>query len=287
MKWFKHLSGSLNDSVIFEAIERFGSDAYVVFFGTLELMADEFDIHKPGVSRISIKKMTKNFQLSRQKTVKILSFFDQKAKEKPQENISFFVSIGKTHVVITCWKLKELCDEWTKKKLKELQSNSEATPDSLPPKEEEEEEDSPKGEGSTRCLHKEIINLYHETLPELRTVKAWGEPRRKLLRSRWKEAVERQNIKWWSDFFLYVKKSKFLTGKTKKPFQADLEWLVRPTNMVNVLEGKYHDREGPGEIKQPEDFCGDCHYFKERCQDSEGKTEKSPACIMFDKAGND
>ena len=80
MKWFKHLTGSLNNSDIFEAIERFGSDGYLVFFGTLELMADEFDPKNPGISRISTKKLTKNLQLSRQKTVKILKYFHEKRR---------------------------------------------------------------------------------------------------------------------------------------------------------------------------------------------------------------
>lgn len=143
MKWFKHLSGSLNNSVIFESIETFGSDAYLVFFGTLEIMADEFDIQNPGVSRISIKKLTKNLQLSRQKITRILSFFDQKAKENPTEKRAFFAEIEKTHVVINCPKLKDLCDEWTAKQISKVGSKSGATPELLPPKEEEVENNTP------------------------------------------------------------------------------------------------------------------------------------------------
>jgi len=115
MKWFKHLSGSLNDSFIFELVEDFGGDGYMAFFGTLEIMADEFDIYNPGVSTISIKKLTKNLQLSRQKTLKILRFCDEKAKKDPRKKVSFFVDIGKTHVTIKCSKLAMLCDTHTSK----------------------------------------------------------------------------------------------------------------------------------------------------------------------------
>ena len=131
MKWFKHLSGSLSNSIIFEAIEKFGGDGYLVFFGTLELMSDEFDIHNPGINRLSIKKMTKSFQLSRQKTLKILRHFDQKAKENTKKKVSFLAGIEKEHVLINCKRLADLCDNHTGKLLrdylKSLQSETEVT----------------------------------------------------------------------------------------------------------------------------------------------------------------
>ena len=131
MKWFKHLSGSLNNSIISEAIERFGGDGYLVFFGILELVSDEFDIYNPGVKTLRMKKITKNLQLSRQKTVKILRFFDEKAKIKSNKNVSFFADIQKNLVTINCKRLAELCDNHTQKLLKDtsksLQSSIEVT----------------------------------------------------------------------------------------------------------------------------------------------------------------
>ncbi len=143
MKWFKHLTGALNDNLIFEAIERFGGDGYLVFFGTLEIMADEFDVHNPGVSRISIKKLTQNFQLSRQKLVKILSFFDEKAKIKSIKNKSFFVSFEKDHVIIKCSRLAELCDEHTRKTLRKTPESVRSESGKSPSIEEEVEVETP------------------------------------------------------------------------------------------------------------------------------------------------
>lgn len=65
-----------------------------------------------------------------------------------------------------------------------------------------------------------------------------------MLRTRWKEKPERQSLEWWKAFFLSVNESDFLMGRTsgsngRKPFRADLEWIVRPQNMVKILEGKY------------------------------------------------
>jgi hypothetical protein len=120
MKWFKHLSGSLNDNLIWEAVEEFGGDGYMVFFGILEMLADEFDPYEPGKCELSYKKMTKNLQLSRQKTVRILKFYDQKANENRSKNISFFVQFEKKHVVINCPKFKILTDNYTLQLLKDI-----------------------------------------------------------------------------------------------------------------------------------------------------------------------
>jgi len=271
MKWFKHLSGSLKDSIIFEAIEKFGGDGYLVFFGTLEMMADEFDIYEPDRVTLSIKKITNLLQLSRQKTLKILSFFDEKAKKYSKENKSFFAEIGETHVTIICSRFASLADNHTANELakakKLLRSDLEVTYSHRKKKEDttdKEEETSfippnggivPEGSGDAsqpdedhskqngHCPHQEIIALYHEILPALNPVKEWTDDRQKMLRSRWREKKERQNLDWWRYYFGYVGESDFLMGRAGD-FMADLEWLIRPKNFVKVIEGRYHNRNG-------------------------------------------
>jgi len=48
-------------------------------------------------------------------------------------------------------------------------------------------------------------------------------------------------MEFWRKFFSYVNQSDFLRG-ADGTWQADLEWLIRPTNFVKVIEGKYHNR---------------------------------------------
>ncbi|UHQ19403.1 hypothetical protein LVB87_14625 [Lysobacter sp. KIS68-7] len=141
----------------------------------------------------------------------------------------------------------------------------EAFPKAMPNQEQEQEqkqepkakEDSPKGELSpatvvaidrTECPHVEIVALYHEVLPELARVSDWTVERQKLLRKRWREKAERQHLRWWRSFFEYVRGCDFLMGRTSgrdgRPFECDLEWLVRPTNFVKVIEGKYQPKAG-------------------------------------------
>jgi hypothetical protein len=122
------------------------------------------------------------------------------------------------------------------------------------------EEESPDGDLSTttvvadrrpaqrdRCPQQDIVDLYHDVLPELRQVRDWTAQRQKLLRGRWREDKKRQDLDWWRELFAYVRSCDFLMGRSpgrngEAPFEADLEWIVRPRNLVKIIEGKYENR---------------------------------------------
>lgn len=94
------------------------------------------------------------------------------------------------------------------------------------------------------CPHEQIIAAYHELLPGNPRVRFWTASRRGYLRARWLEDPKRQSLDWWRRYFEHVSRSPFLTGKTngrgdQPPFVATLEWLVKPSNMVKVIEGNY------------------------------------------------
>jgi uncharacterized protein YdaU (DUF1376 family) len=113
----------------------------------------------------------------------------------------------------------------------------------------------PKGReseaGLPPCPHQKVVDLFHELLPELPRVLVWNKTREGYLRARWREKAveekwqtEEQGLEFFRKFFDYVRKSKFLMGKThtpgKRTFECELEWLLRPTNWVKIIEGKYH-----------------------------------------------
>lgn len=122
--------------------------------------------------------------------------------------------------------------------------------------EERIEKKSPVGDSSTTvarvvdpsgqdsCPHEQIIALYHELLPTLRHVRDWTPARRRLLRTRWRTNAKYRSLDWWREFFQYVGTCGFLLGRSTgngvRAFEADLEWLIRPTNFVKVIEGRYH-----------------------------------------------
>jgi len=87
------------------------------------------------------------------------------------------------------------------------------------------------------------VDLYHKYCPSLPKVVKLSDTRKKYIRARWKEYPE---LQFWEQFFKRVEASDFLTGRAdygnRKPFIADFEWLVRPSNFLKVLEGKYDNR---------------------------------------------
>jgi len=100
--------------------------------------------------------------------------------------------------------------------------------------------------GRPDCPHEKIVALYHEILPMCPRVREWTRKRANQLRTRWNENSERQSLDWWRRFFEYIAASDFLTGRStcqgKEPFMADLEWIVKSSNFVKIIEGKYETR---------------------------------------------
>jgi hypothetical protein len=97
-----------------------------------------------------------------------------------------------------------------------------------------------------QCPVLEIVDLYHEILPELRQCLIVSDKRRQFISSRWKELYvakefedKESGLEWVKAYFEMVKRSKFLTGKNDSGWQCDLEWLFRPTNFCKVVENKF------------------------------------------------
>lgn len=100
--------------------------------------------------------------------------------------------------------------------------------------------------GPPQCPQSEIVDLYHECLPELTHHKTWDGARADNLRARWRSDPKRQELDYWRRFFGYVSQSDFLMGRAppapgRKQFRADLEWLVTKSNFDKVIDGKYHE----------------------------------------------
>ena len=93
--------------------------------------------------------------------------------------------------------------------------------------------------GPPPCPQKQIIELYHQILPEMTRIEVWDEQAEKWLRARWRQRKAWQNLEWWSDYFKLVRESPFLMGN-KTTWQADLRWLIRSSNFAKVLNGTYH-----------------------------------------------
>jgi hypothetical protein len=131
MKWFKHISDSLDDPFIFDIIEEFGPVGYLVFFGTIEIYAREFKPEKDWFLSISFRLLTQKLQIKRPLRVKKVFLFIQK-----YNNWHIKYDGKKVHIHIP--KFMEFLDDTTLKKLRAIRNkrllNSGMIPESFPPK---------------------------------------------------------------------------------------------------------------------------------------------------------
>ena len=236
------MSDSLDDPFIFDLIDHFGGDGYLVYFGTVTLLAKEFDEKTTDFYWFSLKFLSKKFQVSAKKFQKVVKFCSsfEKFILKYDENDA-------TRIGIKCPKLLELADEWT---IKKLRSNSGATPKNLRHEEdidieEDIEEDylkkntKRKKSKNKKCPYEKIINAYHERLPNNPQVIETTEALKAQIRARWRDG--HQELEWWEWYFSYISESDFLTGK-KGDWIASLQWLTGSKNMTKVLNGNFINR---------------------------------------------
>lgn len=103
------------------------------------------------------------------------------------------------------------------------------------------------------CPHVAVLALWAEVLPSMPQHNAdqWRGSRADHLRARWRETAvakgwesQDQGLTYFRRLFGHVGRSPFLTGKEfdpkRRPFFAELAWLVEPLNWAKVHEGKFH-----------------------------------------------
>jgi hypothetical protein len=105
------------------------------------------------------------------------------------------------------------------------------------------------------CPYDDLVELYHTLLPDNPRVMVLTKGRKTALRERWRDFKPRYGtpptkeggLDFWRRYFAFVARSEFLTGHVpgkegRAPFMADIDFLLRPSKMVEIIEGKYHER---------------------------------------------
>lgn len=98
--------------------------------------------------------------------------------------------------------------------------------------------------------NQEIVDRFHQYLPALPRVEVLNDSRKRVIAARWREVCNDPEIKraaeprqaaldWFSWYFDYASKSKFLTGRTKD-WRADFDFLMTPSKFTKTVEGHYH-----------------------------------------------
>lgn len=102
------------------------------------------------------------------------------------------------------------------------------------------------------CPFTELVDIYHELLPELPRVKSHTAARQSSARGRWRETwvmLRKEGkphdkmalLAYFKRFFVYASQSDFLMGRAKD-WQADFEWLLKSANFAKVIEARYHGK---------------------------------------------
>lgn len=107
---------------------------------------------------------------------------------------------------------------------------------------------------SAKCPTEQIIDLYHQILPELPSVRLVTEKRKKAIRSFWQFVItskrsdgtpraenEDQAIDWIKAYFDRARKNDFLMGKKGRVgehsnWQCDLDYLLTDKGRIQVIE---------------------------------------------------
>ena len=129
MAWFKHKIG--DHQFIDELVIQYGSDGYYVYYRTIEVMAENYNIEKPAENLFHWDYyFAKFYTISKKKLTKILNTFSFEYKTTSGKSGIHFENRD-THLFLKCKKLEELADRWTKETVKKLSSNGTVTTQKL------------------------------------------------------------------------------------------------------------------------------------------------------------
>lgn len=112
--------------------------------------------------------------------------------------------------------------------------------------EEESAEQVVGSEEKAPCPFQKIMELYHFHCPSYPKLRAISGNRRKAVSARWREYPDLQTFR---DLFIKAEVSSFLKGNNDRNWTADFDWLMKPSNMPKVLEGKYDNKASTQQSK--------------------------------------
>ena len=123
-----------------------------------------------------------------------------------------------------------------------------------------------------RVPYQKIVDIYHEELPSLASVRVVGDALKKSIRARCREAKERLAPEWWSNFFRSeVSPSDWLMGRTKD-WEANLAWIVTRSKFEKIVNGGYRNKIKPLEKYKVEEV--DPEAEKKKAEAAQKKAEE-------------
>ena len=101
---------------------------------------------------------------------------------------------------------------------------------------EEKEKEKEKEKEEDIVPYQAIVDLFHELCPSLPKLMRLTNNRRTAIKNRWKEYGD---LEAFRTLFARAEASDFLSGRNGKWTNCNFDWLMKPSNMIKVLEGNY------------------------------------------------
>jgi hypothetical protein len=144
--------------------------------------------------------------------------------------------------------------------------------------EEEKEEEKEKEEeiyvskdtlskGNAKTPFDDIVSLYNSICTSFPQVTKVTQKRQRLMRNSWKEHKE---LEVFRKLFSMAQESDFLSGRNGKWTNCNFDWLLAENNMVNILEGKYINRDSIKQQAQSSNNQSNKHKTKFHLANSRG-----------------
>jgi hypothetical protein len=100
---------------------------------------------------------------------------------------------------------------------------------------------------------KEMLNIWDKIIREEEKPSVHSQSRLLALKKVLEDYFE-NNLENWKNYCLNIKKSNFLMGGGPNNWKADLTWAISQENLIRVLEGYYHQKEGKTLENYKEEF---------------------------------
>ena len=112
------------------------------------------------------------------------------------------------------------------------------------------------------CPFKKIMELYHQICVSYPRIEDIEGERKKAVAARWRKYGD---ISVFERVFRIAQASSFMKGENGRDWHADFDWMMRPSNIVKILEHKYDDKP-TAQTGQPTGVLGILAKMREECE---------------------
>jgi len=134
---------------------------------------------------------------------------------------------------------------WEKENAKAMRTHESSNANGMLYKEKEKEKEQPTSKSTIPpCPVEQIIETYKTEAPRLAQPRIIADVTKANISARWRQDERFRTLDFWKELFAYCNGHDFLSGQVdgrdgKKPFRADLQWIVKAANFAKIINGNY------------------------------------------------